>query len=206
MNQEYPDKLIINSILDEIELAIDLEETEILKEKLEEWRSSKSSWNESELSQLKFYSGIAKDLPAQKWAIEELLLLNSSDWDCASQLQELAKLSLQNNQFDQAWHHIKESQKHLKRISNWKTFGLGRFMVENAFDVVLGINDKNDSKAREAYKWASKNIKKMNNLHHNLLEKTIKAADLMGDNRLKKKFHKILKKEREKLDKLFNRK
>lgn len=206
LNQKYPDKLIINSILDEIDLSIDLEETEILKEKVEEWRCSKTSWTESELNQLNYYKGIVKDISAQIWANEELLHLKSSDWDCASQLQQLSKLLIQNNQFDQAWNRIKHSQKHLKRISDWKTVGLGRFIVENAFDVVLGINDKNDSNVREAFKWASNSIKRMKNLHHNLLEKTIKAGELMGDVKLKDKFSKILKKEREELDKILNRK
>jgi len=206
LNEEYPEKLIIKGVLDEIDLAIDLEETGILKEKIEEWRDSKNSWTESELNQLIYYTGIVKDLSAQIWANEELLKLKSSHWDCASQLQQLSKLLIQSNQFDQAWNRIKDSQKHLKRISDWKTVGLGRFIIENAFDVVIGINDKNDSNVQEAFKWASNNIKRMKNLHHNLLEKTIKAGELMGDIKLKDKFSKILKKEREELDKILNRK
>lgn len=206
LNEEYPEKLIINGVLDEIDLAIDLEEIEILNEKIEEWRNSKNSWTESELNQLNYYKGIVKDLSAQIWANEELLKLKSSDWDCASQLQQLSELLIQSNQFDQAWNRIKDSQKYLKRISDWKTVGLGRFIIENAFDVVIGINDKNDSNVKEAFKWASNNIKRMKNLHHNLLEKTIKAGELMGDIKLKDKFSNILKKEREELDKILNRK
>lgn len=206
LNEEYPEKLIINGILDEIGLAIDLEEIEILNEKVNEWKSSKSSWTEIELYQLNYYKGIVKDISTQIWANEELLKFKTSDWDCASQLQQLSKLLIQNNQFELAWNKIKDSQKHLKRISDWKTVGLGQFIVENAFDVVLGINNKNEINAKEAFKWASNNIKRMKNLNHNLLEKTIKAGELMGDIYLKDKFSKVLKKEREELDKILNRK
>lgn len=204
LNEEYPDKLIINGILDEIDLAIDLEETEILKEKVEEWRYSKNSWTESELNQLNYYKGIVKDISAQIWANEELLKKKSSDWDCASQLQQLSQLLIQNNQFDQAWNRIEDSQKHLKGISDWKTVGLGRFMVENAFDIVLGIGNQEDEIVKAAFNWGSTEVKRMKNLHHNLLEKVAKSGELMGDFKLRDKFYKTLKVEQEKLNQIMN--
>ena len=204
LNKEYPEELIINGILDEIDLAIDLKEKEILEDKVEEWRNSKNSWTESELNQLNYYKGIVGDISSQIWANEELLKFKSSDWDFASQLQQISKLLIDDNQYVQAWNRIKDSQNYLNKISDWKTVGLGRFIVENAFDVVLGINNKHDKHVQEAFEWASKNIKKMKNWHHNLLDKTIQAAELMGDFKLRDKFSKILKKEREELDRILN--
>ena len=205
LNEEYPGTLNINGILDEIDLAIDLEETEILKEKVNEWRSSKNSWTEKELKQFIYFQGIIKDVSAQIWANEELLDLKLSDWDCASQLHSLSDLLVKNKQYVEAWNRIKDAQKYLKRISDWKSIGLGRFIIENAFDVVIGSNDQKDVTAKEAFKWASKNVKTMKNLHLNLLEKIIKACELMGDAKLGKKFIKILEAKQGMLDKILNR-
>ncbi|UII26059.1 hypothetical protein LVD15_22565 [Fulvivirga maritima] len=202
----YPDELIINGILDEIQLAIDLDETDILKQKVKEWYHSKSSWSKDELNNLVYFTKIIQDVSTQIWANEELLKFKSSDWDFACQLLYISELLIQQNFYDQAWKRIKEAHQYLERISEWNTAGLGRDLVECSFDIVLGVDDKNNSIAKEAFQWASDNVKQMENLHLDLLEKIIQAGNLMGDSGLNHQFSEILEKERKELDKLMNRK
>ncbi|MEM7513844.1 MAG: hypothetical protein AAF388_23150, partial [Bacteroidota bacterium] len=62
MKREYPEELIINDIRDEIDLAIALNEMEILKEKIKEWSEGTSSWNKLDLIQLSFYQSLVEDV------------------------------------------------------------------------------------------------------------------------------------------------
>lgn len=200
--EEYPDTLILEDIIDEIDLAIDLDEMEILQDKIDLWKGSKSSWSESDLNQLNYYQGLIEDLAGQIVTQGKLLQLATSDWDKAALFQRLSKLLIANCQLDSAWEKIKESQSYLQKISDWKTVGLGRFMIENAFDVVLGINDKENPIAQEAFQWSSQEVKNMENLHLNLLEKIVQGAALMEDLQLSNQYKKILKQEREQLDQI----
>ncbi len=205
-SSEYNDKPELENIEDEIQLAIDLDEKDILKKKIREWTESLKTWNDQTLYQLSYYEGLVDNVAGQISANEKLFEIKSSDWDKATCLQTLSQLYLKSNNPIVAWEKIKLAQTYLSRISDCKEVGLGRFIVENAFDVVLCINDSNNLIVKEAFAWAIKEVNNMKNLHHNLLEKTGKASELMGDIKSRDKFFRILEVERAKLDKMLNRK
>lgn len=203
---EFNDKPALENIEDEIQLAIDLDEKDILKKKILEWTESLKTWNDQTLRKLSYYEGLVDNVTGQISANEKLFEIKSSDRDKASSLQTLSQLYLKSNNPVVAWEKIKLAQSYLIRIHDWKEVGLGRFVVENAFDVVLCINDSNNLIVKEAFTWAIKEVHNMKNIHHNLLEKTGKAAELMGDIKSRDKFFGILEVKRAKLDKMLKRK
>lgn len=187
----YSDKPKLDHIEDYINLAIDLDEKEILKEKIMEWSGLPRNWNDQTLHQLSYYQGLIGNIEGQISANERLYEIKTTDWDKASWLQSLSQLYIKANNPDLAWERIKMAQPYLKQISNWKDIGLGKFIVENAFEVVISIDDSGNLIAREAFRWGIEQIQNMSDLHFNLLEKIGKAAELMGDNRSRDKFLEI---------------
>lgn len=203
-HSEYNDKFNPKNIEDEIQLAIDLDEKSTLIEKINQWKKNQENWNKQNLNELYYYEKLIKNIGGQIYANEKLFELITTDWDKAVMLQLLSELYLKSDKPVIAWNKIKESQAYLKRIKGWKDCGLGRFIVESAFDVVLYINDSEDVVVNEAFDWAVIEIQNMENLHLNLIEKTSKASEIMGDLKSRDKFSKILNEKRKKLDEILN--
>jgi hypothetical protein len=195
---DYKDSPALENIEDQIQSAIDLDEKDILKKKIVQWTESVKTWNNQKLYQLSYYEELVDNVAGEISANEKLFEIKSTDWDKASCLHTLIQLYLKSNNPILAWEKIKIAQSYLSRINYWKEVGLGRFIVENAFDIVLCINDSNNLIVKEAFTWAIKEVQNMKNLHHNLLEKTGKAAELMGDIKSRDKFFRILEIERKK--------
>ena len=195
----YPSKLVIKNVEDEIDLAIELNETEILKEKIDEWEQSIQSWTQLNLKQLSNYKETIDDTKGQIWADEQLLEFLTTDWDKASGLQLFSELLLKINDIEKAWLRLKEIQIYVEQIPDWKIYGLGRAIIETYFDLVLSINNSHSQIAKEAFKWASKEVNDME-IHLNLVEKVMKAANLMGDTKISHKFKKIYESESQKLN------
>lgn len=195
LKEWYPSILKLESLEDKMDMAIDLGEKDILQTTLNEWKDQQSNWSEDSLNLLTYYESTVGNLEGQIWAHEKLYDLISKDWDKASKLQMISKLYLKINRPKMAWEKLKLAiEQHLKNISDWKDYGIGRFIVENVFDVILTIDNPKDDSAIEAFDWARQTINNMNkeNLHHNLLEKTAKAAELMGDTDVQNQFSELL--------------
>ncbi|WP_337085138.1 hypothetical protein [Elizabethkingia anophelis] len=203
LDKYYPNKLQLNNIEDEIELAMDLNETEILKQKIDEWEQSVQSWTKEKLQTLSYYKRWIDDIKGQIWATEHLLEFHTTDWDKASALQHLSELLLKINDFEQTWIRLQQMRKHLRQIPDWKIYGLGRVAVEIHIDLVLSIGNSDNPIAKEAFKWASDAVRKMKNLHLNFIEKVSTSASLMGDIQLSNKFKKKYSLEKKKHDDLF---
>jgi hypothetical protein len=201
---EYNDSYKPDNIEDEIQLAIDLDENDILNEKINQWKKNQENWNEQNLNELYYYDKLIGNINGQIIAKEKLFILNTTDWDKAVILQILSELYLKSDNPFIAWNKIKESQTYLKEIKGWKDCGLGRSVIESAFDFILYANDPKDVIVNEAFDWAIREIQNMENLHLNLLEKTAKASDLMGDLKSRNKFSKILTEKRKNLDEILN--
>lgn len=114
----------------------------------------------------------------------------------------LSELYLKVNDHENAWLKLKQIQVHLKVIPDWQKYGLGRSIVEAYFELILLINNARNSVVKDAYKWASNKVAKMNNLHLNLIEKAAKAGNLMTDFKFSKKFYTALEREKRKYDDL----
>ena len=195
----YPDILELKDLSDEIELAIELDEKLILKEKINQWADSMSSWSETDLKRLSYYKRLIGDTKGELWSKEQLLSFKTTDWDTASALIDLSELYLKLNDYENTWSKLTQIEQHLKTIPDWISYGLGRSIIERYFELILAINNPDDDIVKEAYKWVSKQMAGMKNLYINLLEKAAKAADLMQDLRLSKKYYKMLESERKKL-------
>ena len=118
------------------------------------------------------------------------------------QLNKLSRLYLKAQLPKKAWSTTKEAHQYLKQNKNWRKIGLGRFILEITFEIIIKINNPNHKIAQEAFKIASKEIKGMKNLYINLLKIIIKSGKIMGDKKLVKTFSKTLKKEQKELDKI----
>ncbi|PTM53331.1 hypothetical protein [Desmospora activa] len=186
--KQYPSQLDMENIEDVIELAIDLEEKELLQEKVREWKSQQKDWDETTLNQLVVYERHCDNVAGVIAAQEELLRYKTTDWDIASQLRSLSEWYLKLGEADVAWAKIDTARHHLQHIPDWKRVGLGRMIVENAFDVVLLQNDANHPTCRVAYEWALEQIQALEGPHLNLLQKAAEAADIMGDERMEEQF------------------
>lgn len=186
--RRYPSKLNLDRVEEAINLAIDLEEERILKEKIGEWKSKQTDWNESNLRQLAYYEGQIDNLHGVIFANEEIFKLVKTDWDQASQLQRLSELYLKLGKPELAWEKIDASRTYLKNISNWKQMGLGRFIIENAFEVVISLSDPENEISQKSYFWALVEVIDMENLHLKLFQKIKDAAHIMGDQKTEEKF------------------
>lgn len=202
LDKYYPNKLELNNIEDEIELAMDLNETEIIKEKIDEWEHSIQSWTKEKLQTLSYYKRWIGDIKGQIWATERLLEFHPTGWDKAFAFQQLSELFLKIEDFEQTWARLQQMRMHLQQVPDWKIYGLGRTAVELHIDLVLSIKNPDNPVAKEAFKWTSEIVVKMKNLHLNLIEKVSTSARLMGNIKLSNKFKKKYDSERKKLDEL----
>ena len=178
---------------EELQLAIDLGEDDILINKIEEWKKTISDWNTSTLNQLAYFSSLIEDNKGKLWANEELLKLKKTDWDRASQLQTNSKIYLELSDINGAWKSITKAHEYLQKNLDWKQYGLGRFIIESTLDIMLVIKDPMSDIPQTAFRFFKEEIKGMENLHHNLLRKIIQAAEQMKDNELEVVFKQKLK-------------
>jgi len=192
------------SLVEEIQLAVDLGEDEILLSRIEEWKKTVSEWNASTLNELAYYSGLVQDNNGKIWANEELLKLKTTDWDKASQLQINSSLYLELDNNADAWRSIQKAHELLQSNLEWKQYGLGRFIMENTLDVILAIKDPKSDITEVAYRFFKEQIKGMENLHHDLMRKTIKVAEQLKNKELEEEFKKKLKMAEDELNRMLN--
>ncbi|HEY8400981.1 MAG TPA: hypothetical protein VIK89_06950 [Cytophagaceae bacterium] len=187
-----------NSFKAEIQLALELDDKEVAVEKVNEWQNFQEVWGVAELKELNYYRVLLEDYQGQVWANEELLKQMVEDSDKVYTLQFLSSLYLKLNDPINAWEKIKQSLIHLQELP--EDTNTKRFLVENAFDVVLQINNASDVIAQEAYSWVTSSINTMHSIHHNLLKKIAEAGKLMNDTEVRNKYKSRLKEEQIKLD------
>ena len=200
LDAEYPLEYKPADIEDEIQLAVELNEYEIVKQKVKEWKESITEWTENQLKEASYYFGLTKAFNEQIWANAALLKFKTTEWDKAAQLQSLSKLYNTYGLPTKAWESINKAHKYLAKNKDWKKIGLGRFIIESTFDIVITINNADDKISVKAFKLASKEIKGMKNLHLNLLRKVVKAGEIMADSKFIAKFNRVLKKEQKRID------
>lgn len=204
--QEYfEDTFAPQSLTEEIDMAIELEEREIMLAKIAEWENTVENWDESALGELKYYKQVSGDLEGQIRASEALLEYKETDWDRTSHLQEIAKLYLKANRPHAAWANLQAAHPHLYRVEGWKDVGLGRFILEATFDIVLQLQAPKDKAANEAYTWGKQHIPEMGNLHLNLLEKAAQAGRMMRDPAFAEIYQRRWEQECRKLDELLGK-
>ncbi|WP_343673142.1 hypothetical protein [Chitinophaga sp.] len=196
----FPDQLEIKDLTDEIQLAIELSEQEIMIEKIDQWVASITEWTEQQLNQLDYYKRETGDTAGRIWANERLLHFKKTDWDKTSVLTDLAKFYIELKDRDNAWAKLQLLPGYLEKIPNWDAVGLGRFAVEAYFDLILLINNAEDAVVKEAYQWVAAKIWNMKNLGWNLMEKAGKSGELMRDFELSKRFYKQLEEAKRKFE------
>lgn len=195
LERTYPSHLIINGIEDEIALAIDLEEYDVVKYKVDKWKESIEEWTDTELNVLNYYADILHDYKTQIW-INEKMLKKVGDIETRQTLFKTnADLYLKDNQPLKAWENLHSV---IKR-KNGNEYKFDRFFIEKVYEALLNLNNK-PAIQHEIYKWAATEVQKLNNLHINLLEKIVRAAELMNDFHLKEKYTLELKKEKKHLE------
>lgn len=204
----YPDILSFKNIEEEIDLAIDLEEVIIINNKIEEWKKLQTSWNENNLRLLTYYENLLNNNNGEIWAQEKLYEYKNTDWDKSSHLNILIRLYLKYGKIEKAVSKLKEVILILPKINNWKQFGLGRFLIEDAFDIVLFYNpDKYSFEVKNIYHWAIKIAIEMDknnySMHWDLLKKAIKSSNNMNDSASKIIMELRWKKEQEKHKNIF---
>ncbi|WPV64245.1 hypothetical protein [Chitinophaga sp. LS1] len=193
-SEYFPDQLETREIKDEILLAIEMNEKERMVPLIDQWEAGITDWTEKNLQQLEYYKEQTGDVAGQIWANERLFHFKKTDWEKASILHELAKLYLALNDRDNAWSKLQQLPVYLEKIPEWKTANFGNFFLEAYFDLILLINNPDDSVAKVAYKWASANIRETNHLSWSLMEKAGKSGELMQDLKFSERFYKKLEK------------
>jgi hypothetical protein len=205
VNQSFPRSLDQFSLEDEINLAIDLRETEVLKEKLIQWKQQQTEWTEDSLSKLACYEKSTGHVEGEIHARERIAALKTDPWAIASELEELSSLYLQANLPDRAWATVQKGQSFLSQIEDWKLYGLGRSYMETTINIILHINNCQDAISQQAFQWVSQRIIQMKNLHLNLIRKMADASKLMNNEVLWKRFDDLHILERGKLDKMLGK-
>lgn len=188
----FPDQLEMKDLTDEIQLAFDLNEKDLVAEKIHLWTASITDWDEMNLQQLDYFKRETGEVAGRIWAKERLFHFKKTDWDKASVLTDLANFYIELKDRDNAWVKLQQLPGHLDQIPDWHTCGLGRFAVEAYFDLILLINNATDDVVKKAYQWAITTLLNMQNYGWNMMEKAGKSAALMGDPELSKRFYKQL--------------
>lgn len=202
MSSYFPDKLVLDSLEDEVRFAIELDDKAILGEKIAQWKQEQSSWSEENYNQLYWWERYAGNAEGQIWAkIHELEMLQEPK-EKASALLTLTELQLEMGDGEAAWEQIQLAIPELKLVKDWQQIGLGRFFLECAFEVVLKVQAMNQIMAHMAYEWAIEEVPSLERLHLNLLEKAADAALLMMDTESAERFQQTLKRKREALKNL----
>jgi hypothetical protein len=202
----YKDVLVLDDIEEMIRLAKDLGETAIFREKVNAWKDMQKDWTKMQLSELSYYEKALKNMPGEIWANEQLFELQTDHFRKVSILDTLSSLYLQSGAPEMAWQKVKSAREYLPKIQGWRECGLGRSIVEKAFDIVLYWNDPQNEMGIEAFAWAGKEVKNMQNLHLNLTEKIALSATLMGVSKSPDGLRSIFSKWRKSLDNFFQHK
>ncbi len=193
------------TIEDDIQLALDLNEQNILSDRITEWINMQKIWDEKTYTILSNYEKMRNNIIGEIAALEKIIDIIQTPWDKAIYTNSLNNLYLATGETLKPWLRLKEVQNYLINIPNWQQIGLGRFLVENAIDITLLIGNAKDAVAIAAYKWGIEQAHKMDGFHLNLLEKLAKAADMMGSYKNSKKYYDKLYLERKKMDELLNK-
>ncbi len=193
------------SIEDEIDLASELGETEIVKQKIGQWKEQQHVWDAPKLNSLAYYERKRNNLQGEIWANEQILSLKSTGWDIAVQLNTLCSLYLESNNAVKGWEKILLARQYTNQITHWPNIGLARMLIERGFDVVLKINDPHNTVVQQAYKWAIKEMHGVKQAHNNLLEKALKCAELMSDVANSKYYLKEFNKAQNELEKMLRK-
>lgn len=191
----YPAVLTFNTIDDEIYLALDLGERDILNEKVDEWKALQTEWDEKTYLSASYFATLTGNKKDEIWAFEGAYTFKSTPWDKVSHLLELSRLYLENNEAKNAWNKIIIAQNYLPLVEDWHGCGLGWFIVERAFEIVLLINNSEDETGIEAYKWGTYEALNLNYRSAFLLKKMVQATTLMNDANGNSEYNAMLNKE-----------
>ncbi|WP_158704316.1 hypothetical protein [Leptospira venezuelensis] len=183
MTSQYDIKKDFASLDDQIWMAELIGEEEILREKIIEWKNLVKDWDSDNCWFLSSYAQTLQNLEWEIFANEQLFILALNDWNKASCLQTLSKLYLQSGRPEISWKKICDAIVCLENIEDWRNVNLGRFLVENSFDIFLHFKDPKNSLGKEAYEWAIEQMKYTNlkDVSWNLLEKAGTCAIQIGD-------------------------
>jgi len=203
LDKLYPEEYKFEHIKEEIQLAIELEEYDILKEKVNQWSQSISTWTINQLHDASYYFKLLKDSHQQIWVNEQLVNHQNTEWDKASQLQTLAQLYNKHGFPIKAWEKINQAHQYMIQNQDWKQVGLGRFIIETTFEIIININNINDKTAVEAFELVSKEIRGVKNLHLSLLEKAVKAGQIMNNSKFVMEIEQILHEEQQIINQIF---
>lgn len=176
----YKEEPVFDDIDEEITLAYELRETEVLKEKVAEWKAAQKDWDKTKLNTLYYYEGLADNTKAQIAAREQLYELEGGILEKTIALADLAKLWLRAGNPSNAFLAVNAAGEYMDTIPRGWTSN-GRFLLETAFDIILEINNAHDKTAQQTYQWATTQVEKVEGPHISLLKKVTKATILMGD-------------------------
>ena len=131
------------------------------------------------------------------------LVLDDADssWDRVFCSTSLAKLYLKNQQPTEAWQMISGCAALLPDIDGWHEVGLGRSLVETAFEIVTARGAPNLERPA-VYQWALERFKELAGAHLVLLQKANAAAREMNDQRQAKKFQRLADQEQREIDEM----
>lgn len=165
-----------------IDLALSLQEFSYAETLIELWIKTQKEWNQRNLSSLKYWSRRAKNHTRELHALEKLSALSLAAHgakEICSDLQLLCRKQIELNLTQQSSQTLLLMRKYLPQVSGWNTIGLGRFIIEDSMDVIIGLDD--EEQRRALWAWAGPYLSTMKNMHGNLYQKGAAAAKIMGD-------------------------
>lgn len=163
-------------------LAVELKEYDILREKLEIWKTNTQHWSAEQWSLLAHYEGVLDNIKGQIFAYERMLLLETRPFVITGNLLHLCSLYIKNSDAENAWLKFKEL------ISKEEYYN--GYSVTHALNIILLCNNNTHPIAREAYAWVQKAIPHLPPAQYieSMLEPGAQAALLMNDMQLHTQF------------------
>jgi hypothetical protein len=174
-----------------MDLAIELNQIEKVSDLLQIWKKDKI-WDINSLKSYKYYLSFLEKVEEEIEVKLKILDLEENNESKAYSFLQLAKLYLQNNESKQAWNTILDCLEKIGQMSQGTLGALGKF----AFDIIIEVNYPADW-LNEVFEFAISNRPYL--LSYFYLENSLKASQIMKNQKLEKEFLDLLRQEKERL-------
>ncbi|MCF6407204.1 hypothetical protein L3C95_30185 [Chitinophaga filiformis] len=163
---------------DQIELAIELDEKDIIREKVAQWKTEKQEWTAAEATALDYYEQLLGNTEGRIAANELALTLESRDFMKENILNNLCALYLKTGNTLMAWDRMQSSLA-MADPNHW----LSGDVVARLFEIVCALNSPEHPIAAEAFSRGMRELPLLPpaQLRSTLKEMAGKATIMMGD-------------------------
>ena len=188
-----------------IHIATDLKEDEYHSQFVDIWKSQQNKWDKKNLSRLRYMEKDRNNNEGELWVLEKLAEISAEedhDWDYCSAMHSLAQKQVEMGKTKEAWQTLSHIIPRIKKVEEWYSVGLGRFILEICADLISAFGADSEI-SKQIWKFAEPAINKIRkNMHWNLYQKAAEAANIMDNTQLSTQLQQQLEKEKKAFDEL----